>query len=73
MCTFIDRFPEYKTVIVRCINSCENKVQLLCAYDMIDRFVEVFRGNVSYEQLREATNELYGAYYEKESNISITV
>jgi len=71
MCTFIDRFPEYKTVIIRCIASCENNLQLLCVYDMIDRFIEVFRGAVSNERLREATDELYTSYNEKQTELHI--
>lgn len=71
MCTFNDRFPEYKTVILRCIQSCDNNLQLLCAYDMIERFSEVFKLNVPHLELRSALDDLYGAYEAKNAVIHI--
>lgn len=71
MCTFIDRFPEYKTVILRCINSCDNNIQLLCVYDMIDRFIEVFKSAVRHQDLRDAMDELYTAYQAKQDLITV--
>jgi hypothetical protein len=67
MCSFVDRFPAYKTVILRCIDSCENNLQLLCAFDMIDRFQEHFRHNVSQSDMNAAVAELHDAYNAKNS------
>lgn len=71
MCHFIDRFPEYKTLIARCINSCDNPIQLYCTYDMIDRFKEVFKFSISPQSLDVAANELYEAYRMKLDTITI--
>lgn len=67
MCSFIDRFPAYMAVILRCIQSCENKLQLMCVYDMIDRFQEHFRMNVPPAELKAAADKLYEAYAAKDA------
>lgn len=71
MATFIQRFPEYKNLIIRSINSCENTTQLFCAYDMIDRFIDVFKFGVDQKTMSEAVNEMHHAYTKKTATITI--
>lgn len=69
--TFIKRFPEYKKLIIRSINSCENTSQLFCAYDMIDRFIDVFKFGVDQKVMSEAIQEIHAAYEKKIAKITI--
>lgn len=71
MSTFIQRFPEYQKLIIRSINSCENTTQLFCAYDMIDRFIDVFKFGVDSGKMSEAVSEMHAAYEQKIAKISI--
>lgn len=71
MSTFIQRFPEYKNLIIRSINSCENSTQLFCAYDMIDRFIDVFKFGVDQKVMSEAVSEMHEEYAKKTATIII--
>jgi hypothetical protein len=62
MCTFNDRFIEYKTLVLRCIKSCQNQLQLLCAGDMIDHFENLFKMSIPHKELEEALFELQEAH-----------
>jgi hypothetical protein len=66
-----DMFLPYREFLRRIILSVETPEQLKICYDMIDRFIEVFKLSVGISELNEAQGELYDAYQLKNDTITI--
>jgi hypothetical protein len=66
-----DMFLPYREFLRRIILSVETPEQLKICYDMIDRFIEVFKLSVGISELNEAQCELYDAYQLKNDTITI--
>jgi len=57
-----EHFDIYKEMIMRCINSCVQPVQLIVCYDMMERFKLQFTSIVAAAELHAASEELLSNY-----------
>jgi hypothetical protein len=64
-------FNDYKTLILKCIESCINLNQLHCCFDMIDRFDDHFLVLSSDADIRKASQELSAVYLSKKNQLII--
>jgi hypothetical protein len=59
----------YKSMILRCIESCVNPEQLLVCHDMMDRFSEQFMHCADTRDILSARDELSAAYLQKQAEL----
>ncbi len=64
-------FNPYKEVILRCIHSSTNHMQLYVCFDLITRFIDKFSDTITPNEVNDAAQELYGAYTSKQEQIFI--
>lgn len=60
-------FQPYKTMILKCMDSCVNNEQLQVCHDMMQRFSEQFKQSVPPGELNEAMDELSAAYLQEQA------
>ncbi len=62
-------FPSYFTIVSNNIKQCRTEEQLVCCYNLIEHFKNLFTGKVLYSKLKEAEDQLLAEYAEKQSRI----
>lgn len=62
---------DYMSMIIRCISSCVQPMQLTCCYDMMLRFKEVFAPMMDRAEMNECMMPIEAVYYQKRAELDI--